>query len=279
MSTFTYGMQGEAFNAALNELDNTLRANVLEGKKLAILGDSQDVNTWQATAISTLLLDSVINVAKSGARHNDLAGTAVNLTTYGDVSDDNCLSNQVRRLVQDSFALGAQITWTHPITGYVTTIDIGKGVGLGLTPPDLIYIKMGENGAQGALSDADFATAIATTYGSLDRLNQFTALQWAIDTLNIVFPTVPVFIVTPINSISTYATMRIRADLSIRMAKYKSCPVINVFDEMGMNRDLENASGDGQYTTDGIHPYTDAGKQLMGRFISNELKNKYISRV
>lgn len=279
------GQSGSTFRTTFNSLVDAVGTVSLTNKKLAILGDSQDVSTWESTATSVLLLGSVINMATAGARHNDNeAGTTeINMLTYGSVTADNTLSNQVRALIRDSFALGQQITWTHPVTGTVTTIDTGKGVGLGNTAPDLIYIKFGQNGSGGVLSDSDFNTVIAQGYGSLDRLNQFSSMRWAIETLSIVFPTVPIFIATPIQSTSTFATMKARADQDIRMAKFMNCPVINIFEECGIVAKFEK-NPTGRYTYDGIHPGNGVnsvydGRVLMGRFIAQRIKMYYISRV
>jgi len=285
------GQSGETLRTSFNLMVDAVESISLSGKKLAIIGDSHDVSTWQSTAISVLNLGSVINVAASGARHNDNEGgtTQVNIATYPSVSVDNTLSNQVRRLIQDSFTLGDTITWTHPITGTVTTIDISKGAGLGNTPPDVIIILLGQNGGQGALTDSDFNTVIGQSYSALDRLNQFSSMRWAIETLSIVFPTVPIFVASTYqNPVLTYATGKIRADIAKRMAEYMNAIYIDAFAKSGIQEKFEQSGGHGRYLYDGNHlgwPGGGAseadydGRILVGRFYAEEIRRGYISRL
>lgn len=285
MSLIDEGMLGGTFRNALN---STLPTASLSGKKMAILGDSIDVSTWQSVAISELGLSSVVNVAQAGARHNDNEGgttTEVNLSTYGSVSKDNVLSNQVRRLVQDSFTLSAQINWTHPVTGFVTSIDVGKGTGLGNLSPDIIIIKLGQNGGQGALTDSDFNTVIGQAYSALDRLNQYSSMRWAIETLQIVFPNVPIFIASNYQGATLgFSTGKIRSDISQRMANYMNAIYINTFEEIGINVNFEVNGSAGRYLYDGVHPGNGVnssrnGITLLGKFFADRIKRYYISRV
>lgn len=289
MTLITQGMLGASYR---NELNAALPSVTTNGKKLAIIGDSIDVSTWQQYCIDELNLASVINTAAAGARHNDNEGgttTADNLATYASVSKDNVLANQVRRLVQDSFASGQTITWTHPVSGYVTSISSGLGTGLGLTPPDLIIIKMGQNGGQGALTDSDFNTVIGQAYSALDRLNQFSSMRWAIETLQICFPLAPIFIASNYQSASLgFASGKIRSDISERMAKYMNCIYINTFEQLGVNVNFEVNGSAGRYLYDGTHPgdgsggpsvTTYNGKALLGKFFARRIKQYYQSRV
>lgn len=284
MTLIAQGMQGDALRNALN---SALPSITMNAKKLAILGDSIDVTTWQQTAIDELLLASVINMAAAGARHNDNeAGTtaAINMQTYSSVSADNVLANQVRALVRDSTTLGAQVTWTHPVSGFVTAIDTAKGTGLGNTPPDAIIIKLGQNGGQGALTDSDFNTVIGQAYSALDRLNQFSSMRWAIETLQICFPLVPIFIASNYQSATLgFASGKIRSDISERMAKYMNCIYINTFEQLGINLNFEVNGGAGRYLYDGTHPgdgvtSTYNGKILLGKFFARRIKQYYQPR-
>jgi hypothetical protein len=284
------GMEGDDFQASFNALVDAVGSVSLTGLKLATMGDSQDVSSWVPFAVDILNLSPTVKeAATAGARYNDVALTAVNLLTYPSVNNDNCLSNQVRNIIRDSFTLGAQITWTHPVTGYVTTISTSGGtvVGLGNPAPDIFYIKFGQNGGDPALTDGDFNTVIAQTYGDLDRLNQFSSLRWAIETLSIVFPHATIFVCTPYQSTNSYAQLKSVTDQAIRMAKYMNCPVINMFEELGMSQKFEK-SPLGRYTYDGVHPgfpgspgqaALQDGRQLMARFIAQRMKMYFVSRI
>ncbi len=284
MSLFTVGMQGDELR---NQLNSALPTSTLKGKKLAIIGDSISVSTWASTCANELQLGSVLNMAQASARHDDTDGgttTNINMLTYGSVSADNTLSNQARALIRDSFTNGAAITWTHPITGNVTSYSSGLGTGLGNSKPDAILILLGQNGGQGALSDADFNTVIGQTYQALTRENQYSSIRWAVESLMINIPLANIFIASNYQGANLgYTTGKIRADASKRMANYMNCHYINTFEELGVNIPFEANLAPGRYLYDGIHPgngvnSTYSGITLLGKYFANEMKKKYISR-
>lgn len=284
------GVDGRELINKINEIIEEGPAVPTEGKVMAVLGDSIDVDgasPWHVTAKELLKLSEVLVIAKSGARHNDneQGPTNINLTPSHLVASDNTLSNQVRNLIYRCYPKDEQITWTHPVTEEVVTIPTEYGLGLGQDPaPDIITIKFGQNGAHTALPNDDevFETVISQNYLDLDRENQYSSMRWAIETLMINFPLAHIFVLTSIQTRSSYSLMKMRADMNIRMAKYMNCPVINLFEECGISQKFE-PNGEGRYLYDGIHPGNGINSQYnghvhIGRFIANRIAQYYIAR-
>jgi hypothetical protein len=284
----TTGMEGAALKDAIN---GRLNNSTMQGLKMANLGDSQDVSTWWSTVASDLGITSTLGLATAGARHNDNEGgtTVVNVTTYGSVTVDNTLSNQVRALVRDSFTNGAQVTWTHPMTSEVVTLPTAapSGTGLGNTKPDIITIKFGQNGGEAGQADAVFDSVIAQNYLDLTRTNQYSSMRWAFETIRLNFPLAHVFIITapPTTSASStwYATLKARNDMTIKMAKYFGFSVINLFEESGISVKMEKVGAAGWHYYDGIHPgngsnSTYNGIALAAKFIGKRMKEYFLIR-
>lgn len=96
-------------------------------------------------------------------------------------TDDNVLSNQVRRLLQAMTPAGLPIRWTMP-DGRSYTLPERVGLGLGLGMPDVIYIAIGTNdGNQHCNAPFDDTEEVfRQPYGSLTCVGMASALRWAL---------------------------------------------------------------------------------------------------
>lgn len=252
----------------------------LTGKNVLVLGDSitQDANSWVRQAIP-LMGGILLNLAVSGARAGDLSGTAINLSpTPGTNSPDNVLSNQVRRAAQATFALGAEITWTHPVTGEVFGVPTSIGTGTAtFGTPDLIIIAIGTNDT---VYSGDFSTVKDLPLSSLPNTQLTGGLRWAVENLMILYPNAQILISTPIQSqpggTRPFDVTKTKRQRIVEVAEYYSITLIDAFYESGISEKFEVA-GNGRYLADGLHPNNN-GKAKMRDFLINELNKKYVAR-
>ena len=116
-------------------------------------------------------------------------------------TDDNVLSNQVRRVLQAVTPAGETIRWRHPIDGEFA-LDESAGLGLGLGTPDIIYIAISTNdgnNVRNAVCD-DRDKVLVQSYAELDRCSIASALRWTIETLQSACPGAAIFVATPLQS-------------------------------------------------------------------------------
>ena len=195
--------------------------------------------------------------------------------TYSSI---NVLSNQVRRCLQYTTAVGSQITWKHKLGGNFS-IDTTKGVGLGNTDktPNFIYIAIGTNDGIDSKTTVidDTTTVFSQTYAQLTRLSIASALRWAIETLQCAYPKAKIFVASPLQTSRTEGNFSYNSNLEKRNIIEKVCQFCSVefidsFSRSGFSSFRANDNGDG------VHPGAD-WKERISQFIANEIKNKYVN--
>lgn len=251
----------------------------------ACLGDS--ITSDQVTGIGTFvrkklgLVDSG-NYACGYATCSDWHDGDTNTTTQTmDVpqntnTNDNVLSNQVRRLLQATTNKGETISWTHPIDGEFS-IDTSVGVGTGtVKAPNIIYIAIGTNdgnNVQNTFSD-DSEAVLAQSYSELTRNSYASALRWAIETLQCVFHNAKIFVASPLQAYSTNPWMSLentkaKRDCTEKIAKACGVTFIDSFYDSGFSYLIAKADNGG-----GVHP-SNEWKENIACFIAGQIESNY----
>jgi lysophospholipase L1-like esterase len=273
----------------------TTGTSLLSGKKYACFGDSitSDQVSGLGTYINTVLgTTSVGNYAVGYAICSDWQGgftSTINLTDTSDGQNNwNVLSNQVRRLLQYTAPLGAQITWTHTLDG-VFSIDTTYGTGLGNTTskPDILYIAMGTNDGENInfsqiFDDTD--TVFSQTYSQLTRKSIASALRWAIETLQSAYPNANIFVASPLQTGKsgssyphmTYANTKLKRDIIEKVCQFSSVHFIDSFNDSGFSPVTMGKTGN-ELSGDQLHPNSN-GKSWVGKYVANEIKRRYSQR-
>lgn len=251
----------------------------------ACLGDS--ITSDQVTGIGTVvrkklgLVDSG-NYACGYATCSDWHDGDTNTTTQTmDVpqntnTNDNVLSNQVRRLLQATTNEGETISWTHPIDG---EISIGTSVGVGtgtVKAPNIIYIAIGTNDGnniQNTFSD-DSEAVLAQSYSELTRNSYASALRWAIETLQSAYHDAKIFVASPLQAYSTNDWMSLqntkaKRDCTEKIAKACGVTFIDSFYDSGFSYLIAKADNGG-----GVHP-SNEWKENIACFIAGQIESNY----
>lgn len=263
----------------------------LYNKKIAILGDSITADDYCGigTMISNLLKANLVgNFAVGGATCADAVnGSTIDLIhdnkntdNFGN-SDNNVLSNQVRRLLKHTTATGEQIKWTHPIDGEFY-IDTSYGTGLGNTTdvPEVIYIAISTNdgGSRTGTIVDDTDTVFNQTYSQLTRKTIASALRWAIETLQSAYPEAVVYVATPLWTGSSYeyanySNTKLKAEIIKKVADFCSVRVIDSQSESGYNKMYALSGSDSAY----IHP-DEEWRYNIAKYVANEISNRHSTK-
>lgn len=262
-----------------------------KGKKQASLGDSITADDYCkiGTLVSGLLGTQLIgNFAVGSATCSDaINGSQIDLVhsnknddDFGN-SDDNVLSNQVRRLLAHTTALGEQITWKHPIDGDFS-IETTYGTGKGNTAdiPDIIYIAITINDGgirTGEVVD-DTEEVFEQTYSQLTRKSIASALRWAIETLQSAYPNAAIFVATPLWTASNYAyasrnTVLLKREIVMKTAAFCSVRVIDSTFESGFTKMVAASGSDSA----GIHPDLE-WRYNIAKYVANSINNEYTAK-
>lgn len=270
------------YNHSKNELINDYYSN---RPTYACLGDS--ITSDQVTGIGTVvrkklgLVDSG-NYACGYATCSDWHDGDNNTTTQTmDIpqntnTNDNVLSNQVRRLLQATTNEGETISWIHPIDGEFS-IDASVGVGTGtVKAPNVIYIAIGTNdgnNVQNTFSD-DSEAVLAQSYSELTRNSYASALRWAIETLQCAFHNAKIFVASPLQACSTNSWMSLentkaKRDCTEKIAKACGVKFIDSFYDSGFSYMIAKANNGG-----GVHP-SNEWKENIACFIAGQIESNY----
>ncbi|RHP72305.1 SGNH/GDSL hydrolase family protein [Ruminococcus sp. OF02-6] len=270
------------YNHSKNELINDYYSS---RPTYACLGDS--ITSDQVTGIGTVvrkklgLVDSG-NYACGYATCSDWHDGDTNTTTQTiDIpqntnTNDNVLSNQVRRLLQATTNEGETISWTHPIDGDFS-IDPSVGVGTGTAKaPNIIYIAIGTNdgnNVQNTFSD-DSEVVLAQSYSELTRNSYASSLRWAIETLQSAFHNAKIYVASPLQAYSTNLWMSLentkaKRDCTEKIAKYCGVKFIDSFYGSGFSYLIAKADNGG-----GVHP-SDEWKENIACFIAGQIESNY----
>jgi hypothetical protein len=190
-------------------------------------------------------------------------------------TDDNVLSNQVRRLLADLTAEGEQITWEHPIDGkFSLDCSIGVGTGKGKAP-NVVYIAVSTNDGnhpENAVVD-DTDLVLAGTYSELTRTSLSSALRWAIETIQSACPAANIFVATPLqtctdNEWMSYENTRQKRDIIKKVCRFCGVKIIDSFYESGFNR-LATINGGG------VHP-NEEWKENIASYVAAGIAAGYL---
>lgn len=117
-------------------------------------------------------------------------------------------------------------------------------------------------------------TVFGQTYAELTRMSIASALRWAIETLQCVYPKAKIFVASPLQTSRKEGNFSYNSNLQKRNIIEKVCQFCSVefidsFSRSGYSTFRANDNGDG------IHPGAD-WKERIAQFVANEIKNKYI---
>lgn len=245
----------------------------------ACLGDS--ITSDQVTGIGTVVAEKLGaqmlgNFACGYATCSDWHDGPKNITTVtlavppNTNTDDNVLSNQVRRLLQAVTPKGQPISWTHRDGEFA--LDESVGVGLGCAAPDVIYIAISTNDGNqpyNAVTD-DRSTVLTSSYRSLTRSSLASALRWAIETLHCACPTARIFVATPLQAYSDQPWMsleqtRLKRDIIISVCQTLDVDIIDSFTESGFTQEVARAHGE-------VHP-DEEWKERIASFVAKKIRS------
>lgn len=264
-----------------NELINDYYS---ERPTYACLGDS--ITSDQVTGIGTVvrkklgLVDSgnyACGYATCSDWHDEDTNTTVQTmdVPQNTNTNDNVLSNQVRRLLQATTSKGETITWTHPIDGEFS-IDASIGVGTGMAEtPKIIYIAIGTNdgnNAQNTFTD-DSDSVMTQNYSELTRNSYSSALRWAIETLQSAYHNAKIFVASPLQAYSTNLWMSLentkaKRDCTEKIARFCGVTFIDSFYDSGFSYLTAKADNGG------VHP-SDTWKENIACFIAGKIESNY----
>ena len=264
-----------------NELINDYYS---ERPTYACLGDS--ITSDQVTGIGTVvrkklgLVDSgnyACGYATCSDWHDEDTNTTVQTmdVPQNTNTNDNVLSNQVRRLLQATTLNGEEITWNHPVNG-TFSIPTSVGVGTGsASVPDIIYIAIGTNdgnNAQNTFTD-DSDSVMTQNYSELTRNSYASALRWAIETLQSAYHNAKIFVASPLQAYSTNLWMSLentkaKRDCTKKIARFCGVTFIDSFYDSGFSYLIAKADNGG------VHP-SDTWKENIACFIAGKIESNY----
>ena len=263
--------------------------------KLAVMGDSimaSDVtNTGGAlnAKLGTTLLstDTDIlfgNLACGWVTLVDWVKDGVNLSTPTFAKQPsntptavNCVTNQLRRLLQHTTAKGEQVKWTHPTEGgeYALPTDVGVDEGYIHDIPDIIFISActndwnaGDHTCKKQMVKDDFEVVITQRYSELDCGTFASCIRWIIETLKINYPKAHIIFGNILQTTlrGGYTSCMEKSELIEKICRWEGIPVIDELHESGI--------GGGSIdflTRDKLHP-NDIGRDLLSSFIAGKIK-------
>lgn len=268
-----------------NVEDYKAKSSTLSNVYMATFGDS--ITSDQVSGTGTQIMNALGakktgNFATGWSTGSDWHTGNTNVTTVtlavpnNTDTNDNVLSNQVRRALQYTTTIGQPITWTHPVDG-TFLLDASIGAGLGNTDkmPSIIYIAISTNdGKNDSVPVVDDTEAVfAQNYKDLTRNSLASGLRWAIETLQSAYPNAKIFVASPIQTGSTsgnfsFSNTRLKRDIVKKVANFTSVYFIDSFSESGFSR-LKNKT----WTDDGVHP-SSIGKLKLVEYVANEIRKK-----
>lgn len=186
-------------------------------------------------------------------------------------TDDNVLSNQVRRLLQAITPRGEVIRWHHPTGGdFSLPAEVGLGLGT-LPPPDILYIAISTNDGNhpfnAVMNDAE--DVLRQPYEALDRCGIASALRWAIETLRCACPQAAIFVATPLHAVSDQRWMseectEEKRAIILRVCQALGVQVIDSFQESGFTPEVAACHG-------GVHP-DEEWKERIACYVADAIR-------
>lgn len=269
------------------------------GLNYVCFGDSitSDEFSGIGTIINSKLKTNLVGNFANGNAHcsdwhnGDTNDTIIKFDTLiNSNTNDNVLSNQIRRLLRHVTPLGEQIKWTHPIDGEFS-LDTSIGLGLGNIDdiPDIIYIAIGTNDGKTiegynpspTIVIDDTEIVFSQTYSQLTRTSIASALRWAIETLISKFPSANIFIASPlvVNNILcttmpnafSYETEKLKRNIIKKVCEYENVNFIDSFNCSGFSYMVAKKNG-------GLHP-NEKWTENIASFVTKEIKNNFLKKI
>jgi Lysophospholipase L1 and related esterases len=263
---------------------NGLAIPSVSGRRYACFGDS--ITSDQVSGIGTLVanylnLSIVGNFATGYATCSDWHSDSINTTTVtlsepqNTNTNDNVLSNQVRRMLQHTTETDQQIIWSHPKDGeFSLSTELGVGLGHVTDLPDIIYIAVGTNdgnNTENAVMD-DTDIVFSQSYSQLTRNSIASSLRWAVETLRSAYPKAKILVASPLQTDSEFSWMSFseekkKRDIIDKVCQFCAVHFIDSFSKSGFSSMMANI-----LSVDGIHP-NEEGKNLIKNYVANEIEN------
>lgn len=145
----------------------------------------------------------------------------------------------------------------------------------GIAPaPDVFAFAMGTNDDINCLGDAGTALE-GKTLENVNLFNEAGAMRWCIQRIMEEFPSVRIFVLTPIQTANPEHNAKIRKQIETvfkPVVSAMSAQLIDCFGESGICEKFEVIGGTGKYLRDGLHPDVE-GQTLEGRYAAKEIRN------
>ncbi len=256
---------------------------------LFCFGDSitSDQVTGIGTRVGELLNLETYNFAVGYATASDWHNEEENITPISFIepantnTEDNVLSNQIRRALQSTTGSGEEIRWRHPYPfgedkrSKIYSLPASMGTGTGSAPdPDIIYIAIATNDGnqpQNVVTD-DRAEVFRQSYDELTRNSLASALRWAIETLICAYPYANIFVASPLQTYCDLpwmdqTTTLLKRDIIKDVARFCGVKFIDSFYESGFNRLVAKEHGE-------VHP-DEGWKENIARFVAGRIAAGY----
>ena len=297
-------IEDNVFSFYKNNKEKLLNNYINSNKKIAILGDSIMYN------MASLIAEQVdMDMIDCNGTHCFALGNATacdyfdensNNITPIDLSTIDCtpspyntLSNQVRRLAQWTTPLGEIISWNVLSDNTTVTIPSEKGLGLGHIEdvPDVIYIAISTNDYNWVNDVEDIESQ---NFSQLKRNSIASALRWAIDSLQTLYPNAIIYVATPLQNADSgtdknerfgYKAEKSKANIIREIAQFCCVYCVDTFSEFSYGRnyingvlsDTELKPNSWSDNDNGLHP-NKKGNFAYSRYIAKQIKNKFYNR-
>ena len=297
-------IEDNVFSFYKNNKEKLLNNYINPDKKIAILGDSIMYN------MASLIAEQVdMDMIDCNGTHCFALGNATacdyfdensNNITPIDLSTIDCtpspyntLSNQVRRLAQWTTPLGEVISWNVISDNTTVTIPSEKGLGLGHIEdvPDVIYIAISTNDYNWVNDVEDIESQ---NFSQLKRDSIASALRWAIDSLQTLYPNTIIYVATPLQNADSgtdknerfgYKAEKSKANIIREISQFCCVYCVDTFSEFSYGRnyingvlsDTELKPNSWSDNDNGLHP-NNRGNFAYSRYIAKQIKNKFYNR-
>ena len=265
-------MEGNVISSAKEESEHMI---------YACFGDS--ITSDQVTGIGTLVAKKagfqlLENFATGYCTCSDWHDGVRNITPLSLVTppntntEDNVLSNQVRRLLWTTAPEGQPVEWFHPIDGRFS-LPLELGTGLGKARPDIVYIAVSANDGNLPFNQPldDTERVLGQSYKELTRTSIASALRWAIETIRCINPQAEIFVATPLQTYCNQPWMDDKAHLLKRkiimeVASFCHVHLIDSFFESGFTAQVAKEHGE-------IHP-DEEWKERIADYVSGKIREQ-----
>lgn len=240
-----------------------------KGKKVLILGDSISTGSPETTRETAWIKhfreiiepSKLVNVATSGAKWTESIDTEYDGNPVSGNNSNNVIGNQVEKIIRGKDSL-------HP--NYAKVEDYENF--------DLIIISAGTNDG---VPNGDFESSFVSNnaivpLSSLDKKVFASAVRYAVETLQTLYPNATVFICTPIQACfdrRSFSDTKAKRNYLIELCERMSVPYIDSF-MCGISAMFEVKDSNGRDLEDGLHPNENGAKKL-GIFNATNIVNYY----